>query len=453
NQGRFQEAVTSFKEAIRIDPEFAEAYYNLGFALSKMGEYEEALKATKKALEINPYYTTNRLKLGIDLYADKLDILIGKELTKEVELEKEEPFEAVFAPQEEERIFEEVFEEEEEGPEVVEEVAEVQAPPKDYFAEGRELLERGELDRALEAFEEALRENPDNPEILYHIARIYYEKGLYGEAKERIVSLLERKEEKEYLKLAIDTGRKDNDPEFARKYLERALVLYPDDKELLEEAADFYEERGEYDKAIGILERLLPETNGEVLERLGRLYVEKGERERGKKLLEEAGERGSESALLFLSTLARDEGKKEEERRYLEKLLTVHPDHPEAVKKLAFILMEEEQYDRALSLAEKAKDLLPIDPDPLYIEGKIRYLKGDTELAKELLHDALLLKEDHAGAHLTLGIIYAKEGRIGEAIKAWEKVLEVAPESKEAKEAKRAIDAARTWASILGGLK
>ena len=72
--------------AVERDDSFAEALYNLGFALSRIGKYDEALEATKKAMEIDPYYSSNRFKLGVDIFSERLGILVARELTKDMEV-------------------------------------------------------------------------------------------------------------------------------------------------------------------------------------------------------------------------------------------------------------------------------------------------------------------------------------------------------------------------------
>ena len=46
-----QQAVESFKEAVRLDPEFAEAHYRLGLAYSVTGQRDEAEEAFKEAVK------------------------------------------------------------------------------------------------------------------------------------------------------------------------------------------------------------------------------------------------------------------------------------------------------------------------------------------------------------------------------------------------------------------
>jgi tetratricopeptide (TPR) repeat protein len=54
--GRLTDAITSYKKAIAIEPNYVDAYYNLGFALREQGDLEEAIKNFNKVISLNPNY-------------------------------------------------------------------------------------------------------------------------------------------------------------------------------------------------------------------------------------------------------------------------------------------------------------------------------------------------------------------------------------------------------------
>ncbi len=53
-EGEFQQAVAAFDEAIDLDPQFAEAYYNRALCQSMLGNLSEALEDANKAIELTP---------------------------------------------------------------------------------------------------------------------------------------------------------------------------------------------------------------------------------------------------------------------------------------------------------------------------------------------------------------------------------------------------------------
>jgi len=51
NTDQDEKAVEAFREAIKLDPELAEAYFRLGLAYDAVGKEKEAEEAYKKAVE------------------------------------------------------------------------------------------------------------------------------------------------------------------------------------------------------------------------------------------------------------------------------------------------------------------------------------------------------------------------------------------------------------------
>lgn len=52
--GLFEQAVASFLEAIRLNPDFADAHYGLGHAYFDLQRWQESIKALERAVELNP---------------------------------------------------------------------------------------------------------------------------------------------------------------------------------------------------------------------------------------------------------------------------------------------------------------------------------------------------------------------------------------------------------------
>jgi tetratricopeptide (TPR) repeat protein len=65
NQGKYQEASDQYKEALRIYPDYAEARNNLGTVFLNQGKYQDATDQYKEALRIKPDNAIARINLGI----------------------------------------------------------------------------------------------------------------------------------------------------------------------------------------------------------------------------------------------------------------------------------------------------------------------------------------------------------------------------------------------------
>jgi tetratricopeptide (TPR) repeat protein len=64
-QERYQEAIDAYKQAIQIEPDYAEAHYYLGLVYGKQERYQEAINAFKQAIQIKPDYAEAHYYLGL----------------------------------------------------------------------------------------------------------------------------------------------------------------------------------------------------------------------------------------------------------------------------------------------------------------------------------------------------------------------------------------------------
>ena len=62
--GKLKEAEISYRKAIKIKPDFADAYYNLGNLLKDLGQSQEAEILYRKAIKIKPDFAKAHYNLG-----------------------------------------------------------------------------------------------------------------------------------------------------------------------------------------------------------------------------------------------------------------------------------------------------------------------------------------------------------------------------------------------------
>jgi len=63
-----EEAIQSYKEAIRTNPNDFDAHFGLGGCYSTLGYEEQALEATKEAIRIRPNYAFAHIALGLNYH-------------------------------------------------------------------------------------------------------------------------------------------------------------------------------------------------------------------------------------------------------------------------------------------------------------------------------------------------------------------------------------------------
>lgn len=63
-EGKYREAALEFRNAIKLDPRYAEAHYALGRTHLKLGRWQEAFKSLEKAVDLEPRHVEARLELA-----------------------------------------------------------------------------------------------------------------------------------------------------------------------------------------------------------------------------------------------------------------------------------------------------------------------------------------------------------------------------------------------------
>ena len=86
---RLDVAIAEFKEALKSNAEFAEAYNNIGLALFNQSRFDEAIEEFRNALRIEPDFSLAHANLGLVLLNKELVDEAIEELTKAVSLNPE----------------------------------------------------------------------------------------------------------------------------------------------------------------------------------------------------------------------------------------------------------------------------------------------------------------------------------------------------------------------------
>jgi len=77
-QGKFDEAISNYRQALQIKPDDAKPHYNLGKALQSQGKLDEAIRHYHQALQLKPNYAEAHNNLGAALQLQgKLDEAIS----------------------------------------------------------------------------------------------------------------------------------------------------------------------------------------------------------------------------------------------------------------------------------------------------------------------------------------------------------------------------------------
>jgi tetratricopeptide (TPR) repeat protein len=98
-------------------------------------------------------------------------------------------------------------------------------------------------------------------------------------------------------------------------------------------------------------------------------------------------------------------------KKHYNAALDINPNFYPAANNLAYLIAEKGgNLNKALSLAQKAKEMLPDDPNVMDTLGLVYYKKGLYDSAVDELEDSVKKNPDNALVHFHLGLAYYKRG-------------------------------------------
>ena len=123
-----------------------------------------------------------------------------------------------------------------------------------------------------------------------------------------------------------------------------------------------------------------------------------------------------------------------------ERSLQIQPQQPVAANNLAYrMLMNGETVDKALNLAQIARQGMPDSPTTADTLAWAYYNKGNYDSARNLLENALRAEPDSSTMHYHLGMVYNKLRDKSNAAIQLRKALSLTHDSQMAKDARAAL--------------
>ncbi|MFT5387468.1 MAG: tetratricopeptide (TPR) repeat protein [Lysobacterales bacterium] len=272
-----------------------------------------------------------------------------------------------------------------------------------HYAMGQVYDLVGDAKRATLEYKVASQFDPSSYLIRLRLGVDYARLNMLTEAIEelKLVAVYNTEElQSHYLLALIFTSMKDYDK--AAKEYEYILKTFSDNDpkniEIYGYLGQLYYSQRKYSQAIKQFKKIyeLEPENTDVMYLLGSLYVEMNEVQRALNVL--------------------------------NKSIRIDPNHDGSLNTLAYIYAEEEsELDLALEYSKLAIKLAPESGAYLDTLGWVYYKRAEYEEARDTLLKADSILKD-AVIHDHLGDVYLKLNQLEEAIKYWEKSLELQPD-------------------------
>jgi tetratricopeptide (TPR) repeat protein len=237
---------------------------------------------------------------------------------------------------------------------------------KPYYFLANSYREKGRYKKAIECYEEIIRNNPDDTDVLISLGDVYITIGRYTKAIEVLEKAFQVKPNSINVCFRLaDTYGRLGDSDRAAEYYQKCLYLFPNSAKACKNLGYIYADKGNYDKAIEFFQKFiqLNPNNGNVYRSLGHIYNEKGDYDKAIELF--------------------------------QKSIQLNPSNADAYCSLGYIYSEKSDYDKAIEFFQKFIQLNPNNTNVYYTLGYIYNVKGDTENA---LKQVIKLRELERGA-------------------------------------------------------
>jgi len=245
--GLHQEAITCYREALGINPNYAEVHNNMGVAYSDQGKIDEAVREYREALRINPNLDKPHLNLG-NAYSDqgKIDEAV-REYREALSIN---PNDAMAHSN-----LGNAYKAQGKLDEAVRECREALSINPNYDAAhhnlGNAYKAQGKIDEAVREYREALRINPNYAMVHNNMGIAYSDQGKIDEAVREYREAL--RINPNYAEAHTNLGNAYSDQgkldEAVREYRE-ALRINPNYAEAHTNLGNAYSDQGKLDEAV-----------------------------------------------------------------------------------------------------------------------------------------------------------------------------------------------------------
>jgi tetratricopeptide (TPR) repeat protein len=405
-QGRYQEAIAEYKEALRIDPDYILARNHLKrleqkTVSPKAGELEDAQEKVRQ----NPNDAFAHHRLGFTYNSLHRYQEAIAPLKEAIRLESDNAL--------------------------------------THSNLGFSYNNLGRYQEAIASYKEAIRINPDDADVHYYIGETYEKLGRNNEAIAEYKEVLRIKPNHLWASVYLNDLQQSQKRQVtstpplspSKKKLHHAqeqVRLYPDNAGVHLILGDLYEKRGRIDEAIVSFKeavRLNP-NNADIHMVLGHAYTKADQyRDAIASIKEAIRIRPNHSDThYFLGMVYEKLSKYQEAIASYKEAIRINPDHVKALRSIGFAYEFMGRNNKAIAAYKEA---LRINPNLISVRNDLNALEqklpGKEQLEIQLYKQKILSDPGNYMAHVNLGSAYKNNGQTEKAISEYEKAIIINP--------------------------
>jgi tetratricopeptide (TPR) repeat protein len=396
NSGRYKEAVIQFRNAIQIDPEFAEAHYQLATAYIKLQSVQEAFRELSTTVELDPRNTDAQLRLAV--------FLIGMRRYDDAQRAAEKVIAADPRNARAHSVLAEKYAVLQVWTQAIQEFQTAidldPAQVENYARLSIVYLATGRTADAETTLRQATQVQPKSPEALLNLGRYYLGQHRLAQAEATLRAASDVAPNstlpKVLLTKAYLEGRKLVEAEQLSKDLKR---LAPNDPDGYGAPASFYEATGQQEKAAAELRALLA-----------------------------ARPKDAAIKARLISTLI-NLNRTDEAGRLNQEILTASPAEPHALISKGRILIAQDKYGEAKNALDQAVQSDPQSAAAHYFLGVVERSLDLTPMSKASFTRALELAPGWEDATLALADVNVRSGDYSTALRLVHEAQQKNPDS------------------------
>jgi tetratricopeptide (TPR) repeat protein len=404
-QAKYRQASIMYRNAIKRDPKYGEAYAKLGDSELRRGDIRQAVGAFRRAIELLPDTDDPAGKLA-DIYLAAY--AVGKLKNPALLNEVRDLAEALF-----------------------------QKDKNSYHGlrlQGFLHVSDNRMKDALEYFQRADRIRPKQPELRYAIAQVFLQDGNWEESERTARQLMT--DSPDYLQNYEFLARQyalRKQPEQALEVLRKRIENHPKAARFRTQLAEYLYLLARRDEATKILNEILAKENelpGARME-VGDFYARTRDYERALQIYGEgvAKNDAQKSAFRLKRVLAFvAQSKLEPAMSEVEQVLKDDPQNNDALSLRASLHLQSGDREKTTSAIADLQTLIgrePRNPVIRYNLARAHQGRGELDAARVQFAEAVKIREDFVAAHIGLGQVSLLKRDFGSAIESAEKALKL----------------------------